>query len=197
MSLPKIVVCASGEGSNFQALVEASRSGELRAEITGLIVNRAKIGALGRAQRLKVDAKILTPAKFESRLAWDEAMVKCLQTWGAQWVVLAGFLVMVGPRVLNSFPDHVINSHPALLPKYGGPGMYGDRVFEAVVAAKENETGLTFHLVNEKYDEGRILHQVRIPILGNETAAQLAHRVKLEENRLYPKVLNDVIHNPS
>ncbi len=197
MSPIKIAVCASGEGSNFQAIVEASRRGDLRAEVVGLLTNRGKIGALGRALHLNVESRVVSPGKYKSRSAWDQAMAKQLEAWGAEWVVLAGFLALIGPKVLAKFPDLVINSHPSLLPKYGGAGMYGERVFEAVVAAGERETGVTFHLVNARFDEGRVLHQVKIPVLAGESAAQLAERVKLEENRLYPKVLNDLIHNPS
>ena len=118
-------------------------------------------------------------------------MAKQLEAWGAEWVVLAGFLALIGPKVLAKFPDRVINSHPSLLPKYVGAGMYGERVFEAVVAAGERETGVTFHLVNARFDEGRVLHHVKIPVLAGESAAQWAERLKLEENRRYPKVLND------
>jgi phosphoribosylglycinamide formyltransferase-1 len=194
MSQPKIVVCASGEGSNFEAIVAASRRGELRAEITGLIVNRPKIGALGRARRLGIREKVLSPSKFSSRDAWDQAMLAQLEEWGADWLVLAGYLVLIGPQVLARFPGKIVNSHPSLLPKFGGPGMYGERVHHAVLAAGEKETGITFHLVDAHYDQGFILHQCKIPIHAGETVEQLSARLKREENYLFPKILNDLIH---
>jgi len=190
---PKVVVCASGDGSNFQALVEASRTGELDAQIVGLIASRAKIGAIGRARLLDIPFKVLSPLKFSSRKAWDAAMLKQLQLWEAEWVALAGFLSLIGKSVLSAYPKRILNSHPALLPKYGGKGMYGDHVHAAVLTAGDKETGLTFHWVDAQYDHGDNIQQFRIPTRDGDTIDSLAERVKREENRLYPKVLEDLI----
>ncbi len=189
LNLIKVVVCASGDGSNFQALVEASRRHELGAEVVGLICNREKIGAIGRAQKLNIPYKVIEPSAFKNRADWDEAMVNQLQNWHANWVVLAGFLLLIGPAILNQFPGHVVNSHPALLPKFGGKGMYGDNVHAAVLAAQEQETGITIHYVDAKYDEGHVIAQKRISISPGESVDELSRRLRLIENQFYPAEL--------
>ncbi len=189
----KIAICASGEGSNFAALVEASRRGELPAEIVGLIVNRPKIGAIGRAQRLGIPFKVISPKDFSSRADWDQSMALQLKRWKADWIVLAGFLALVGPEVLRAFAGHVVNSHPSLLPKYGGPGMYGDNVHAAVLSAKESETGVTVHLIDAKFDQGTVLAQGKVAIRPGDTLEQLAQRVKDFENEFYPRVVADLV----
>jgi len=189
----KLVVCASGEGTNFEAIVKAARSGGLQAEIAGLITNRSGIGAIQRADRLGIPHRVIRPKNFAIRSEWDHEMVRQMEAWGADWVVLAGFLALIGPEVLQRYPERVINSHPALLPKFGGEGMYGDRVHEAVLAAGESESGITIHTIDDQYDRGRILAQDRVPVLSTDTAATLSERVKAREAMLYPKVLNDLV----
>lgn len=189
----RIVICASGEGTNFEAIVQASRSGALKAEVVGLIVSREKIGALGRAKLLDVPFKILNPRGYAARSEWDQAMVRQLRSWKADWVVLAGFLALVGPDVLSAFPGRIVNSHPALLPKFGGEGMYGDRVHAAVVASGELESGITVHTIDGEYDRGKILAQGKVKVLPGDTAVTLSDRVKAFEVSFYPKVLNDLV----
>lgn len=191
--MAKIVICASGEGSNFEAIVTASRSGGLKAEVAGLIASRAGIGALKRAARLGIPTRILSPKDYAARSVWDRDMVRQMREWGADWVVLAGFLALIGPEVLKTYPNRIVNSHPALLPKFGGEGMYGDRVHAAVLAAGESETGITVHTIDGEYDRGVILAQTRVPVKKGETAAQLAERVKAREVSFYPSVLNDLV----
>lgn len=191
--MAKISILASGDGSNFQALVEASRSGILRAEVAGLITNRPKAPALTRAENLKIPAKTLSPKAFSQRDDWDRAVLKTLQEWETDWVVLAGFLTLIGPKVLKAYPNRVVNIHPALLPSFGGEGMYGMRVHEAVIGAQARETGITMHLVSEEYDRGKILAQFKIPVHPGESADDLAARVRELEHRHYPRVLNDLV----
>jgi phosphoribosylglycinamide formyltransferase-1 len=190
---PRLAVLASGEGTNFEAIVKASREGRLQAEVAGLIANRGKIGALGRADRLGVSRKILAPRDFTTRDEWDRAMVKQLEAWNADWVVLAGFLVLIGPGMLKRFPHRIINSHPALLPKFGGAGMYGDNVHEAVLKSGELESGITIHTIDGEYDRGKILAQERVKIVAGDTIERLSERVKALEVSLYPRVLNDLV----
>ena len=189
----RIVVCASGAGSGFAALVEAARMGSLRAEIAGLISNRPQSGVLGRAKLLKIPYAVVAPSNFASRDLWDEAMVTQLKRWRADWVVLAGFLLLIGPRLLAAYPQRIVNCHPALLPKFGGPGMYGVKVHESVLRAGELETGITIHMIDGQYDRGHILAQKKVPILPGDTASTLEQRVKAEEARFYPEVLNDLV----
>jgi len=192
-STPKIAVFASGDGSNFEALVQASRNGILNAEICGLIAGRSGIGAVERAGRLKVPAAVLSPKDYTEPAQWDLAVLKTLQGWGAEWVALAGFLSLIGPKILAAFPNRIVNVHPALLPKFGGPGMYGHRVHKAVIAAGEKETGITVHLVDAEYDHGRVLKQVKMALAGIREPAVLAEAVKALEHEHYPRVLNDLV----
>jgi phosphoribosylglycinamide formyltransferase-1 len=189
----KLAVFASGDGSNFQALVEASRSGALAADVVGLIANRGKIGALGRAARLHVPAAIMSPKAFTSRADWDRAVVKQLKDWGVEWIALAGFLALIGPELLRSFPGRIVNSHPSLLPRHGGHGMYGSNVHAAVLAAGDRETGITVHTIDEQYDRGAILSQLKVPVLEGDTLSTLEARVKAAEISFYPKVLNELV----
>lgn len=192
-NLPKIAVLVSGDGSNFEALVQASRSGVLQAEIVGVVSSRAQVPALERAARLKVPARVLNLKTFPDRDHWDQALLKTLEEWKAEWVALAGFLSLIGPRVLSAFEGKIVNIHPSLLPAFGGPGMYGTRVLEAVLAARVKETGITIHRVTGQYDEGEILAQARIPIGENENLASLSARVRAVEHEKYPRVLNDLV----
>ena len=189
----KIAILASGEGANFEALVQASRQGGLEADVVGLITNRSQIGALGRAQRLNVPARILSPKTFSSREEWDRAVMDQLQTWGAEWVVLAGFLVLMGPQTLKKYSGRMINIHPSLLPKFGGPGMFGDNVHRAVLEAKESESGVTVHFVDAAFDQGRRIAQARVKVETTDTVETLARRVKALELSFYAKVVNDLV----
>lgn len=191
--LAKIVVCASGEGTNFEAIVNACRAGKLQAEVAGLIVNRAGAGAVERAKKLGIPVHVQSLKSYSSREAWDAGMASLLRDLRTDWVVLAGFLALVGPQVLAAFPQRVVNSHPALLPKFGGAGMYGNFVHAAVLAAGEKETGITIHTIDEIYDRGQILAQEKVPVLPGDTEATLSARVKAREVLFYPKVLNDLV----
>lgn len=190
---PKIVVCASGEGTNFEAIVMACRSKELKAEVVGLVASRQNIGAIGRANLLRVPHQTLNPRDYAARSDWDLAMARQFEAWSADWIVLAGFLALIGPEVLKRYPQRVVNSHPSLLPKFGGAGMYGDRVHAAVLAAGDSETGITIHTIDGEYDRGKILAQDKIQVRPGDTADTLASRVKAHEVSFYPKVLNDLV----
>lgn len=182
----KLAICASGEGSNFESLVIASRAGLLQAEVVGLICNNPKAQALERAERLKIPAKIIERTD-------DRAMLSQLIEWQAEWVALAGFLSKVGPSVLERYQGKIVNVHPALLPKYGGKGMFGLKIHEAVLKAGERVTGVTIHMVESEYDQGHILAQKQVPVEANDTAQRLADRVKQKERAFYPVVLNDLV----
>ena len=190
---PRLVVCASGAGSNFVAIHKAASSGDLPAEIVGLLTNRREILALKRAEALRVPTAIFRPVDFKTTEDWDRAMTERLATWRADWIVLAGFLALVGPKVRAAYPGRVINCHPALLPKFGGLGMYGARVHEAVIAAKEKASGLTAHTIDGEYDRGHILAQTRVPVLSGDDAQTLAARVQTLEHEFYPWVLSALV----
>lgn len=189
----KVAVLASGDGSNFEALVNATREGSLHADIVGLLTNRPGCGALARAERLKIPSAAIARAQFAHLEDWNLAIRDQLQKWQAEWIVLAGFTGLIGASILAAFPDKVVNSHPSLLPKFGGKGMYGNKVHAAVLEAKEAETGITVHLLNERFDEGPIVAQTTVIIEAGDTAESLAERVKTRERMFYPSVLQDLL----
>lgn len=182
----RLVVCASGEGSNFEALVIASRAGLLQVEVVGLLCNSPKAKAIERAARLKIPVEIIPRSD-------DQAALAKLEAWKADWIALAGYLSLIGPKVLGKYSGKIINSHPSLLPKYGGKGMYGSRIHQAVIEAGDTVSGITVHLVGEGYDNGRILAQKKVPVERGDTAESLEQRVKQKERAFYPAVLNDLV----
>jgi phosphoribosylglycinamide formyltransferase-1 len=184
---PRLAVFASGGGSNLQALIDAHARGDLPAPVVLVISNRASAGALARASRHGI------PAVHVGRKEPDpEArMLELLTEHAVDVVVLAGWLALIGPRLLARYPGRVVNIHPGPLPAFGGKGMYGRHVHEAVLAAKVKMSGPTVHLVDERYDEGPILAHVEVPVEPGDTAETLAQRVLREEHALLWRVVRD------
>lgn len=178
-----IGVLASGGGSNFEALARTEIPG---AEVRLLIVNKPGAGALDRAKRLGVAAAAIEPRSFPGRAGFYDKVAAEFEARGVSLICLAGFLLKVEPSLIRRFPGRILNIHPALLPKFGGPGMYGHHVHEAVIRAGEKESGCTVHLVDEEYDHGPVLAQARVPVLPADTPDSLAARVLEQEHRLYP-----------
>jgi phosphoribosylglycinamide formyltransferase-1 len=186
-----IVVLASGSGSNFENLVLAGRDGRLAMRVVALISDRKKAGCIERAERLGVPSYVLVQAQTATgAIEHDQALAERLKSLKPDWILLAGYLRKIGPEVLKSFPDRIINIHPSLLPSYGGKGMYGEKVFAAVLHAGEAQTGVTVHLVNEHFDQGRILEQRTIAIDEGETVATLRSKTQKVEHDLFISVLN-------
>lgn len=177
----RLAVAISGRGSNLAALLAALPAGA-PAEVALVLSNRAAVGLLQAAQR-GIPTLVLTDPT-DGR-AWLEA----LAAHRIDLIVLAGYLKLVPPAVVERFRGRMINTHPALLPGFGGPGMYGHRVHEAVIASGQRTSGATVHLVDEAYDRGAILAQERVPVLPDDTAATLAARVLEVEHRLLPAVV--------
>ena len=179
----RVAVLVSGGGTNLQALLDALHDSPI-ARVTRVISNRPDAGALERARRAGVPTTVLRdandPAELQSALG------------GAQLVVLAGYLKLVHSSVVARFRDRMINVHPALLPAFGGPGMYGHRVHEAVLASGAKESGATVHFVDEAFDRGAIIAQEKVPVQKGDTAETLAARVLEAEHRLLPKVVLDL-----
>jgi len=179
----RVAVLVSGGGTNLQALLDALHDSPI-AQVTRVISDRPDAGALERARRAGVPTTLLrdanAPAELESALA------------GAQLVVLAGYLKLVHSSVVARFRGRMINIHPALLPAFGGPGMYGRRVHEAVLASGAKESGATVHFVDEAFDRGAIIAQEKVPVQKGDTAETLAARVLEAEHRLLPKVVLDL-----
>ena len=175
----RVAVCVSGRGSNLAALLAALPAGG-PVEVALVLSNRPDAGALDIARGHGIRTAVLAPSSDPDQ--W----LRPLETAGIDFIVLAGFLKQVPDAVVRAFGGRIINVHPALLPKHGGPGMYGLHVHRAVLAAGDTESGATVHLVTERYDEGPILGQARVPVLPGDTPESLATRVLEAEHRLLP-----------
>jgi len=173
----KLGLLASHRGSSVQAVVEACASGRLAAVPRVVIGNNADAEVLARARRHGIPCCHLSGSTHPDPARLDEAILDALVSHDVELVVLAGYLKKLGPQTLRHFAGRVLNIHPALLPKFGGQGMYGRRVHEAVLAAGERETGVTIHLADDEYDHGRIVAQCRVPVLPHDTVESLAERV--------------------
>jgi phosphoribosylglycinamide formyltransferase-1 len=177
-------VFASGSGSNFQALLDAeSRGAPWRVRL--LVTDRGDIGALERARRTGVESRVIPVSGRPSGEVGRE-MVAHLNEAGITVIFLAGYLRLIPGAVIDAFPRRILNVHPALLPAFGGKGMYGRRVHEAVLASGARESGPTVHFVDDRYDEGAILAQWPVPVHADDTPESLAARVLAVEHRLYP-----------
>ena len=189
----KIGVLASHGGSNMQAIIDNIEAGELEAEIVLVISNNSGSGAIQRALRHGLPWAHLSGATHPDPGTLDQAIRDALLVAGAHVVVLAGYMKKIGPETLSAFEGRMLNIHPALLPRHGGPGMYGIRPHEAVLAAGDEESGVTVHIVTEEYDQGPILRQRRVPVHIDDTPHDLQKRVLKEEHGIYSEVIRDIV----
>lgn len=166
---------------------------QLNAEIVLCLSNRSQCGAMEFARQNGIATVHLSEIQFSSFDEFAEAMASCLKEKQIEIIVLAGYMRKVPDAVVEAFHDRIINIHPALLPKFGGEGMYGMHVHTAVLHAGEKESGATVHLVNEEYDKGRILMQRKVPVLSDDTPERLAERVLACEHTLYPDALEKLL----
>lgn len=182
----RIAVFASGNGSNAEAIIRHFNfSPDAPGKVALVVTNRPDAGVVERARRLGVDVATLT----RSELNDPAVMLPIMERNGIEIVALAGFLMMIPAFLIERYEGKIVNIHPSLLPKYGGKGMYGRHVHEAVVAARETETGITIHLVSERYDEGAILLQARVALSPTDTPADVAAKVHTLEHHHYPRLL--------
>lgn len=188
----RIAAMASGNGTNFQALADACRDGVIHGEMVALVSNTRYAGALERARAMGIETLIFDPKKFPTRTVFCAKIAKALHEKNVQLVCLAGYMMKLEPCMVRGFPNRILNIHPALLPRFGGKGMYGRFVHEAVIKAQEKESGCTVHLVNEIYDEGPIVAQARVPVDPADTPETLAAKIHAEEHKLYVSVVRDV-----
>ncbi len=189
----RIAVFCSGSGSNFKALFQAINKRKLPSEIVLCLSNRAQCGAMEFAEQNAIPTLHITEKQFASFEEFAEAMVERLKEHQIDIILLAGYMRKVPDAVVAAFPGRMLNIHPALLPKFGGEGMYGIRVHTAVLEAGETETGATVHFVNEEYDKGEILLQRKVTVLPGETAETLAEKVLECEHTLYPDALEKLL----
>jgi phosphoribosylglycinamide formyltransferase-1 len=193
MSVPlRLGFLASHGGSNLQAILDAIREGRLNAQARIVISNNSASLALERARTAGIPALHLSSQTHAEPAALDRAIAQELLRHGAELVVLAGYMRKIGPAVLAAYPRRIVNIHPALLPNHGGRGMFGIHVHEAVLAARETETGATVHLVDAEYDRGPALAQARVPVAPGDTTETLQQRVLAAEHRLYAETLQRI-----
>jgi len=180
----RIGVLASHEGSLLQSVIDACRSGELDAKVVLVVSNNSASGALRRAAAAGIETAHLSSATHRDPEELDDALCRRLSASRVDLVLLAGYMKRLGSRTLERFAGHIINTHPALLPKFAGRGYFGRRVHEAVIAAGESETGATVHWVQGDYDSGPVLAQKCVRVRPDDTAESLESRVKVLERQL-------------
>ena len=189
---PNLAFLASHDGTNMRAIHAACRQGQLRAQCALLISNNADSGAMAWAKQNKIPTAHISAKTAGSDAAADDMIASTLSMAGTDLVILAGYMRMLGPETLAVFAGRILNVHPSLLPKFGGKGMYGKAVHEAVLAAGEKETGCTIHVVDEHYDHGPVVAQARVPVEPGDTVETLTARVQAREQTLYVETLKKI-----
>lgn len=187
-----IGVFASGRGSNFRAILNAIQQGLLPARVTLLVSNKADAGAFEVARAYAVPAIHLSQRQFPSEEAYVDKLLEVLEAHGVELIALAGYLKKVPARVIQQYRNKILNVHPALLPTFGGAGMYGRHVHEAVLASGMKVSGATVHIVDEEYDHGPIVLQRTVEVTNDETPESLAAKVLEIEHEIYPEVLRAI-----
>lgn len=187
--MKKIAILASGEGTNAERIIRYF-TGHPTVNVTVIITNKAEAGVIRRAKNLQIPVEFLPASAFREGKATD-----LLRQYETDFVVLAGFLLRIPDDMLEAYPNRIVNIHPSLLPKFGGKGLYGSRVHEAVLTSGEKESGITIHYINEHYDEGAIILQAQCPVLPDDTPDTLATRVHQLEYEHYPVVIEKLLDN--
>ena len=180
----KLGIMASGNGSNFEAVAQAIKDGQLNAQIQVLIYNNPGVKAAARAEKWGVPAVLLNHRDYKRREDLDTAIVETLRQYEVEWVIMAGWMRIVTPVLINAFPDRMINIHPSLLPSFKGV-----RAVEQALEAGVKIAGCTVHLVSLEVDSGSILLQAAVPILPDDTAETLHARIQVQEHRILPQAL--------
>lgn len=192
--MKNIVVFASGSGSNFQSIIDATQNGNLNARIAGLISNKHGIKALERARQNDIPVLVISESYFKEYELYEQALLAQLKVWNTDFITLAGYLRKIPVSVIKSYENRILNIHPSLLPKYGGKGFYGLRVHRAVLEAHESESGCSIHVVSEEYDKGPILEQAIVQVLSEDSPEDLAARILEQEHILYPKAIENYLN---
>ncbi|WP_345214049.1 phosphoribosylglycinamide formyltransferase [Mucilaginibacter gynuensis] len=184
----RIAIFASGSGSNAQKIMEHFKRHN-DAEVVIILTNNPQAYVLQRADNFEIPSHIFTRDEFYK----SDEVIHLLKNLHVDLIVLAGFLWLVPQSLLKAFPNKIINLHPALLPKYGGKGMYGDNVHKAILAAGEDESGITIHFVNEQFDEGEVIHQSRFKIEPGDTLEMVKFKGQQLEHHHFPRVVENLL----
>ena len=186
----KIAVFASGRGSNFEAILKAIRAGKIKgARIVGVVSNNSGAGALETARQNGITALHISRTQFESDSDFDSHILNTLDNLRVNFIVLAGYMKRVGSAVISRYRNRIVNIHPALLPEFGGRGMYGEHVHSAVIAARKTLSGATVHIVDEVFDHGAIVLQKTVPVAPDDTPETLAKKILKIEHEIYPEAI--------
>lgn len=188
--MTKIAIFASGSGSNAQNIIEYFK-GNKNISISLIVTNNKNAFVIDRAKKFGIPYIVLYNKDFKN----SNYIESVLKEYDVNFIVLAGFLLKIPEAIVKMFTDKIINIHPALLPKYGGKGMYGMNVHEAVVNNKENESGITIHFVNEYYDEGQIIFQAKTQVLGSDSATDVASKIHELEYKHFPCQIEKIINS--
>ena len=187
-----IALFASGSGSNVQKIAEYFQN-NAEVNVVSIFCNKSKAGVLERAKKLGIPSRVFDRKTFFE----SEEILNELNALEVDLVVLAGFLWKIPDYLVTGFPKKMINIHPALLPKYGGKGMYGMHVHEAVYAAQEKQSGITIHYVNDHYDEGEVIFQASCELVTEDSPQDIAKKVQALEHKYFPKVIEDLLNKSS
>jgi len=192
-SLARIAVFISGGGSNLQSLIDASESGRLSGKIVLVISSRDNAYGLERAFNAGIDTFVYKVKNYVAKEDAYRDLMEMLEEYEVEYIALAGYLKLLPVPIVRQYKNRITNIHPALLPKYGGSGMYGHHVHEAVIKAGEKESGATVHIVDEIYDHGKILMQQKVSVSPEDTPESLAAKVLKIEHQIYPEALDKLI----
>ncbi|MCA6070161.1 MAG: phosphoribosylglycinamide formyltransferase [Endomicrobium sp.] len=195
----RLAVLVSGGGSNMQSIIDSTKTGILKglAQVVLVISNNPNAYALKRAKNENIKSVCVERKNFNDEKSFNNVMLEELKNADVGIVCLAGYMRMVGHEIIKTYHGRLLNIHPALLPKFGGKGMYGHRVHEAVVKAKESKSGATVHFVEEEYDTGEVIVQQEVEVLKADTSQDVAKKVLAVEHLVYPKAIKKVIEFPS
>lgn len=186
--MKRIAIFASGSGTNAENIARYFEGSDL-AEVTYILTNNPDAGVIARARKLGIPVVVFDRTSFYK----SDRILELLKKTEIDLIVLAGFMMLVPNKLVNAFNGRIVNIHPALLPKFGGKGMYGSYVHESVVAAGETESGITIHYVNEQYDEGQIIFQARCTVTADDNAESVAEKVHQLEYEHFPKVIETLL----
>lgn len=189
MAQLRLAVLASGRGSNFEAILKNIEAGKLKATIQVVVSNKATAGALEIAREHQIPAVHISPRELPQQELFDEKLLSVLKQYDANFIILAGYLKMLSPGIVRAYKNRILNIHPALLPSFGGKGMYGHHVHQAVLDYGCKVTGVTVHLVDEQYDTGIPVLQRCVPVLDDDDAERLAARVLKVEHQIFSEAL--------
>jgi phosphoribosylglycinamide formyltransferase-1 len=191
----RLAVLASGGGTNLQAIIDASEKGEIDAAVVLVISNNSDAGALERARNHNIEVLHLSGRQFSSQKEYDRRLLEILRDRRVDLIALAGYMKLLSPQVVAAYRHRILNIHPALLPGFGGRGMYGIRVHRAVIESGAKVSGVTVHIVDEQYDHGPIVAQRTVPVLDDDTPETLAQRVLVQEHLIYKEVIQRFAEN--